>query len=595
MAVYQPPLQSMRFLVHEVLAAPTVLADAEWDDMSGDLFDDVLAQAGRIAAEFLFPLNRSGDEEGVRVEADGVRMPAGFADAYRAWREGGWNGLAGDPAYGGQGMPAVLDTLVTEMVCGANLAFSIVPGLTQGAIRAIAAHAGDALKDTYLPRMISGDWTGAMALTEPHAGTDLGLLRTRAEPADDGSHRVTGQKMFISSADHDLTDNLVHLVLARLPDAPPGTRGISLFLVPKRLPDGSRNGWSVLSSEQKMGLHASPTCVVSYEGAVGWMVGQPHRGLPAMFTMMNHERLFVGIQGIGVGECAAQSALAYAREREQGRAPDGPRNPDRPADAIIHLPDVRRMVLTARALTDAGRALAAWTALWMDRAHHATDPAVREEAEDWAALLTPVIKAAGTDFGFEAAVLAQQVMGGHGYIRDNGVEQLVRDVRATQIYEGTNGVQALDLVQRKLTLHDGRPVARLFAAIDAAAGDLETEPLTRDIAGPLRDSAERLRGVVAWLAEAGAQSPLAPAAAATDTLRLMALVTYGWMWGLMATAAARRPEGYDGAYLDGRIGLARVFANRLLPETAALELRIRGGHDSLFDPGLPADLTGLDG
>ena len=595
MAVYQPPLQSMRFLVHEVLHAPAVLAEAGWDEMSGDLFDDVLAQAGRIAAEVLFPLSRSGDEEGVRVEADGVRMPAGFAEAYLAWREGGWNGLAGDPAYGGQGMPALLDTLVTEMVCGANLAFSIVPGLTQGAIRAIAAHAGDALKDTYLPRMISGDWTGAMALTEPHAGTDLGLLRTRAEPGPDGSHRLTGQKMFISSADHDLTDNLVHLVLARLPDAPPGTRGISLFLVPKQLPDGSRNGWAVLSSEQKMGLHASPTCAVSYEGAVGWMVGQPHRGLPAMFTMMNHERLFVGIQGIGVGECAAQSALAYAREREQGRAPDGPRNPDRPADAIILLPDVRRMVLTARALTDAGRALAAWTALWMDRAHHATDPAVQEEAEDWAALLTPVIKAAGTDFGFEAAVLAQQVMGGHGYIRDNGVEQLVRDVRATQIYEGTNGVQALDLVQRKLTLHGGRPVARLFAAIDAAATDLEAESLTRDIAGPLRDAAERLRGVVSWLAEAGAQSPLAPAAAATDTLRLMALVTYGWMWGLMATAAARRPEGYDGAYLDSRIGLARVFANRLLPETVALVLRIRSGHDSLFDPGLPADLAALDG
>ncbi len=595
MSVYQPPIQSMRFLVHEVLRAPAILAEAGWDEVSGDLFDDVLSQAGRIAAEVLFPLNRSGDEEGVRVEADGVRMPAGFGDAYRAWREGGWNGLAGDPAYGGQGMPALLDTLVTEMVCGANLAFSIVPGLTQGAIRAIAAHAGDALKDAYLPRMISGDWTGAMALTEPHAGTDLGLLRTRAEPAADGSHRLTGQKMFISSADHDLTDNLVHLVLARLPDAPPGTRGISLFLVPKRLPDGSRNGWAVLSSEQKMGLHASPTCVVSYEGAVGWMVGQPHRGLPAMFTMMNHERLFVGIQGIGVGECAAQSALAYAREREQGRAPDGPRTPGRPADAIIHLPDVRRMVLTARALTDAGRALAAWTALWMDLARHGGDPALAEEAEDWAALLTPVIKAAGTDFGFEAAVLAQQVMGGHGYIRDNGVEQLVRDVRATQIYEGTNGVQALDLVQRKLTLHGGRPVARLFAAIDAAARDLEAEPLTRDIAGPLRDAAERLRGVVAWLAEAGARSPLAPAAAAADTLKLMALVSYGWMWGLMATAAARRPEGYDRAYLDGRIGLARVFANRLLPETVVLDLRIRSGHDSLFDPGLTDDLAALDG
>ncbi|MBP2314335.1 acyl-CoA dehydrogenase C-terminal domain-containing protein [Azospirillum soli] len=595
MSAYQPPLQAMRFLLHEVLDAPGVLAGAGWEDLSGELFDDVLAQAGRIAGEVLFPLNRSGDEEGVRVEAGGVRMPAGFGAAYRAWSDGGWNGLAGDPAYGGQGMPAVLDTLVTEMVCGANLAFSIVPGLTQGAIRAIAAHASDALKDAYLPKMIAGDWTGAMALTEPHAGTDLGLLRTRAEPAGDGGYRVTGQKMFISSADHDLTDNLVHLVLARLPDAPPGTRGISLFLVPKRLPDGARNGWTVLSSEQKMGLHASPTCVVSYEGAVGWMVGQPHRGLSAMFTMMNHERLFVGIQGIGVGESAAQSALAYAREREQGRAPDGPRRPDRPADPIVHHPDVRRMVLTARALTDAGRALAAWTALWLDRAQHATDPAVAEEAEDWAALLTPVIKAAGTDFGFEAAVLAQQVMGGHGYIRDWGVEQLVRDVRATQIYEGTNGVQALDLVQRKLALHGGRPVARLFAALDEAVRGLESEPATRDLAGPLRDAARRLRGVVSWLAEAGAQSPLAPASAATDTLRLLALVTYGWMWALMASAAAKRPTGYDAAFLNARISLARFFSKRLLPEIVALDLRIRDGHACLFDEALTDDLAAIGG
>lgn len=595
MSVYRPPLGIMRFLVHEVLDAPGVLARTGWEDATGGLFDDVLAQAGRIAGEILFPLNRSGDEEGVRVEAGGVRMPAGFDAAWRAWREGGWNGLAGDPAYGGQGMPAVLDTLVTEMVCGANLAFSILPGLTQGAIRALAAHADPALKDACLPRMIAGDWTGAMALTEPQAGTDLGLLRTRAEPAGDGRYRITGQKMFISSADHDLTDNLVHLVLARLPDAPPGTRGISLFLVPKRLPDGARNGWSVLSSERKMGLHASPTCVVAYEGAVGWMVGQPHRGLPAMFTMMNHERLFVGIQGIGVGECAAQSALAYAQEREQGRAPDGPRRPDRPADPILHHPDVRRMVLTARALTDAGRALAAWTALWLDRAQRSADPAVTEAAEDWAALLTPVVKAAGTDFGFEAAVLAQQVMGGHGYIRDGGVEQLVRDVRATQIYEGTNGVQALDLVQRKLALHGGRPVARLFAALDAAAAALEGAPATRDLAAPLRDASERARGVVAWLGTAGAHGPAVPAAVATDTLRLLALVTYGWMWALMASAAAKRPDGYDPAFLDARVGLARFFSQRFLPEVALLDLRIRNGQDALFDRALPDDLSAIGG
>ncbi|PWC94563.1 acyl-CoA dehydrogenase [Azospirillum sp. TSO5] len=586
MSAYEPPLQSVRFLVNEVLKAPEALAAAGWEDATPDVFDAVLAQAGRLAVDVLLPLDRSGDEEGARVEEDGVRMPAGFHEAWRHWREGGWNGLAGDPAYGGQGMPALLDTLVTEMVCAANLAFSITPGLTQGAIRALAAHGDAAVKERCLPPMLAGDWTGAMALTEPQAGTDLGLLRTRAEPVGDGTYRLAGQKMFISSADHDLTGNLVHLVLARLPDAPPGTRGISLFVVPKRLSDGARNGWSVLSVERKMGLHASPTCVVSYEGAVGWMVGEPHRGLAAMFTMMNHERLFVGIQGIGVGERAAQAALTYARERVQGRAPGGDEG-----KPILHHPDVRRMVLTARVLTDAGRALAGWVALWLDRA--AKDPSLAEEAEDWAALLTPVVKAAGTDFGFEVAVLAQQVMGGHGYIRDNGVEQLVRDVRATQIYEGTNGVQALDLVQRKLGLHGGRPLTRMLDAVEDAAATLADDPVTRELAEPLRSAADRLRGLADWLRQEG-RDPRDGAAGATDLLRLTALVAYGWMWGLTASAAIGRPAGYDPAFLDARIGLARFFMTRLLPETAMLEARIRSGYAGL-DAGLSDRLGGIEG
>ncbi|MCM8736896.1 acyl-CoA dehydrogenase [Azospirillum sp. A1-3] len=586
MSAYEPPLQSVRFLVNEVLKAPAALAAAGWEDATPDLFDAVLAQAGRLAMDVLLPLDRSGDEEGARVEGDGVRMPAGFHEAWRHWREGGWNGLAGNPAYGGQGMPALLDTLVTEMVCAANLAFSITPGLTQGAIRALAAHGNAAVKERCLPPMLAGDWTGAMALTEPQAGTDLSLLRTRAEPVGDGTYRLAGQKMFISSADHDLTGNLVHLVLARLPDAPPGTRGISLFVVPKRLPDGARNGWSVLSVERKMGLHASPTCVVSYEGAVGWMVGEPHRGLAAMFTMMNHERLFVGIQGIGVGERAAQAALTYARERVQGRAPGGDEG-----KPILHHPDVRRMVLTARVLTDAGRALAGWVALWLDRA--AKDPSLAEKAEDWAALLTPVVKAAGTDFGFEAAVLAQQVMGGHGYIRDNGVEQLVRDVRATQIYEGTNGVQALDLVQRKLGLHGGRPLTRMLDAVADAAATLADDPVTRELAEPLRSAADRLRGLADWLRQEG-RDPRDGAAGATDLLRLTALVAYGWMWGLTASAAVRQPAGYDPAFLDARIGLARFFMTRLLPETAMLEARIRSGYAGL-DAGLSDRLGGIEG
>ncbi|MBK1837310.1 acyl-CoA dehydrogenase C-terminal domain-containing protein [Azospirillum sp. YIM B02556] len=588
MSLYEPPLRSVRFLVNEVLKAPEALAAAGWEDATADLFDAVLGDAGRLAADVLLPLDRSGDEEGARVEGDGVRMPAGCRDAWALWRDGGWNGLAGDPAYGGQGLPGLLDMLVTEMVCAANLAFSITPGLTQGAIRALAAHGDAAVKERCLPPMLAGDWTGAMALTEPQAGTDLGLLRMRAEPVGDGTYRLAGQKMFISSADHDLTDNLVHLVLARLPGAPPGTRGISLFVVPKRLSGGARNGWSVLSVERKMGLHASPTCVVSYDGAVGWLVGAPNRGLAAMFTMMNHERLFVGIQGIGVGERAAQAALAYARERVQGRAAGGGEGA---ADPILHHPDVRRMVLTARALTDAGRALAGWVALRLDRA--AKDPSLAEEAEDWAALLTPVVKAAGTDFGFEAAVLAQQVMGGHGYIRDNGVEQLVRDVRATQIYEGTNGVQALDFVQRKLGLHGGRPLARMLEAVEDAAARLAGSPMTAGLAEPLRDGADRLRGLADWLRQEE-RDPRDGAAGATDLLRLTALVAYGWMWALTASAAARRPAGYDPGFLDARLGLARFFMTRLLPETAMLEARIRSGYAGL-DAGLADGLAGLDG
>ncbi|CAO3360059.1 acyl-CoA dehydrogenase [Azospirillum melinis] len=590
MSVYEPPLHAVRFLVNEVLKAPEALAAAGWEEATPDLFDAVLAEAGRLAVEVLLPLDRSGDEEGARVADDGVHMPAGFREAWRHWRDGGWNGLSGDPAYGGQGMPALLDTLVTEMVCAANLAFSITPGLTQGAIRALAAHGDAAVKERCLPPMLAGDWTGAMALTEPQAGTDLGLLRTRAEPVGDGTFRLAGQKMFISSADHDLTDNLVHLVLARLPDAPQGTRGISLFVVPKRLADGARNGWSVLSVERKMGLHASPTCVVSYEGAVGWMVGAPHRGLAAMFTMMNHERLFVGIQGIGVGERAAQAALSYARSRVQGRAPGGS-GVGGAGDPILHHPDVRRMVLTARVLTDAGRALAGWVALWLDRA--VGDPSLADEAEDWAALLTPVVKAAGTDFGFEAAVLAQQVMGGHGYIRDNGVEQLVRDVRATQIYEGTNGVQALDLVQRKLGLHGGRPLGRMLAAVENAAQALADDRATTDLAAPLRIAAGRLHGLAGWLRQED-REPRDGAAGATDLLRLTALAAYGWMWGLTASAAARRPAGYDPAFLDARIGLARFFMTRLLPETAMLEARIRSGYAGL-EAGLPDRLEGVEG
>ncbi|GAA0571675.1 acyl-CoA dehydrogenase [Caenispirillum bisanense] len=566
MTVYAAPVRDMRFLLHEVLDVSTALAGLPGlAEVDAGLVDAVLAEAAKVCEGAVFPANAAGDREGARLTPAGVVMPAAFHDAYRQWAEGAWTGIALDPAYGGQGLPRVVDFLVTEMVCGASLAFSILPGLTRGAWQAIAAHASDDLKRRWLPKMATGEWTGAMALTEPQCGTDLGLLRTRAEPDGDGdgdTWRLTGSKMFISAADHDLTDNVVHLVLARLPDAPPGTRGISLFLVPKVLPDGRRNGWSVGSLEEKMGLHASPTCVVNYDGAVGWLVGEPHRGLPAMFTMMNDERLFVGIQGIGAAECAWQTAAAYAAERLQGRAPDGPSRPDLPADPIIHHPDVARMVAIARATTEGGRALAAWVAVQLDRAERLPAGPEREAADDLVALLTPVVKAAGTDFGFDACVLAQQVLGGHGYVREWGVEQLVRDVRVTQIYEGTNGVQALDLVGRKLLPDGGRLPRRLSALVDA---DLPAMPPAL---------ADRLRRVLAAAArtvdDLPAASATARAAAATDILRLFALLSYGWMWGRMATAAARGGEPFHA----DKQATAAAFARLLLPEAETLAARI---------------------
>ncbi len=564
MAVYAAPTRDMRFLLHEVLDASAQLAGLPGlEDADADLFDAALEEAGKLVEGQIFPLNRVGDEEGARLTPDGVTMPEAFHAAYGQWRDAAWTGVALDPAYGGQGLPRVLDFMITEMVCGANLSFSILPGLTRGAWHAIHRHASEDLKQAWLPKMATGEWTAAMALTEPHAGSDLGLLRAKAEP-DGDAFRVTGGKMFISAADHDLTDNVVHLVLARLPDAPAGTRGISLFLVPKVLPDGTRNGWSVGSLEEKMGLHASPTCVVNYDGAVGWMVGEAHRGLQAMFTMMNDERLFVGIQGIGAGECAWQSAAAYAEERLQGRAPGGPARPDLPADPIIHHPDVARMVGIARATTEAGRALAAWAAVQLDRAERLPAGADQEEADDLVALLTPVIKAAGTDFGFEACVHAQQVLGGHGYVREWGVEQLLRDVRVTQIYEGTNGIQALDLVGRKLPLHDGRLPRRLFAAVRR---DLEEAPsvLARAVARTLDLTEQAVAG------QAG-RDPAEVAETAVDMLRLFALLSYGWMWCRMAAAAARGDEPFH----QTKLATARVFARHVLTDAEALAARING-------------------
>lgn len=561
MSSYVAPVEDAAFLLDRVFDFDGLMASLPGcEEVNAELAVSILEEAGKFASGVLEPLNRPGDEEGARLVDGRVVTPKGVAEAWRVFREAGWCSLSGTPEFGGQGLPRALQILLDEFLSAANLSFSLYPGLTRGAVEAIEHHASPELKAAYLPAMVSGEWTGAMALTEAGAGTDLGLLTTRAEPRGDGTFAVRGSKIFISSGDQDFGGNVIHLVLARLPDAPAGARGISLFLCPKILPDGSRNALSVGALEHKMGIHAQPTCVMNYDGATGWLVGAPGRGLNAMFTMMNAERLFVGVQGLGVAEAASQKAAAYARERLQGHGPDGTPGPV----PIIAHPDVRRMLLTGRAFVEAARALGIWTALRMEVAARHPDPEARAEAAGLVALLTPVVKAAFTDFGFETAVSAQQVFGGHGYVREWGMEQFVRDARILQIYEGTNGVQAMDLVTRKLALEGGSTVARFFALVRAdldAAGD-------REIAGPVADALARLEAATARLAGADA---VEAAASAADYLRFFALVAFGWMWVRMADAA--RPDG-AGAIERRKPALARFFVTRMLPQTLALEMTL---------------------
>ena len=571
MQSYAPPIDDYRFLLNDVLGFDQAMAELG-KEVDADLAVAVLEEAGKVCAERLQPLNREGDEQGSRLVDGAVQTPDGFAQAYRDFAEGGWTSLSADPAHGGQGLPFVLQLWFDEMMSATNLSFGLFPGLSRGACEAIAAHASDELKAAYLEPLVSGEWTGAMALTESGAGTDLALLKTRATPKGDGSYAVAGTKIFISSGDHDFGGNIVHLVLARLPDAPPGVKGISLFLVPKFLPDADggftvRNAMSVGSLEKKMGIHAQPTCVMHYDDATGWLVGEAHRGLAAMFTMMNAERLMVGIQGLGIAGGAYQQAVAYARDRLQGRSADGARGPV----AIIEHADVRRMLLNVRAFVEAGRALAGWTALQLDRAKAHADAGERGQADALVALLTPVIKAAFTDYGFECAVQAQQVFGGHGYIREWGMEQFVRDARIAQIYEGTNGVQAMDLVGRKLPMTGGAVVEGFFdgiAADVAAAGDRVIAVRTGEALALLREATVALRG-------AGVD---ATGAAAVDYLRLFALVAMGWMWTRMAVAAGSG----ETALHQGKLAVADYYARRVLPQASGLAASIAAGEGAIM-------------
>ncbi len=595
MATYEAPLDDFRFVLHELLDVGRLAELPGYEEATPDLIDAVLEEAAKLAVNELLPLNQPGDREGCTYENGVVRTPKGFREAYRTYREGGWNALVCAPEHGGQGLPKVLNVAIEEMLCSANISFATYPGLSVGAYAAIQAHGEETLKSLYLPRLADGTWSGTMCLTEPQCGTDLGLIRTRAVPDDEGGYRITGTKIFITAGEHDLTENIVHLVLARLPDAPPGIRGISLFLVPKFLPGegggiGPRNGVACGGIEEKMGIKASATCVLNFEDARGWLIGEPHRGMRCMFTMMNGARLAVGVQGLALAETAYQSAVAYARERRQGRALGGPAEPDQPADPIIVHPDVRRMLLQMRAFTEGARALALWAGMQVDRAEKHPDAEARAEADDLLQLVTPVIKAYLTDAGFESVNLGLQVFGGHGYIREWGMEQLVRDARITQIYEGANGIQALDLVGRKLPRHTGRALRRFFHPVMEFVEAHQADPAMAEFVGPLAKAFSRLQQATAWIAQKGLGDPEEAGAAASDYLRLFGLVAMAYMWARMAKVAQAAlaggadggGNGRDAGFYEAKLATARFFMTRMLPETGARFAQIMAGKRPLM-------------
>jgi alkylation response protein AidB-like acyl-CoA dehydrogenase len=584
MADYKAPLRDMRFVLNEVFDLPRLWQSlpALADVVDAETADAILEEAGKITAGTIAPLNRSGDEEGCRWQDGKVSTPTGYPEAYRLYAEGGWVGVGGDPAYGGMGMPKAISAQVEEMMNSASLAFGLYPMLTSGACLSIYAHASEALKQKYLPNMYAGVWAGSMCLTEPHAGTDLGMIRTRAEPQADGSYKVSGTKIFITGGEHDLTENIIHLVLAKLPDAPAGSRGISLFLVPKVLVNedgslGERNALSCGSIEHKMGIQASATCVMNFDGATGWMVGEPNKGLAAMFTMMNYERLGVGIQGLATGERSYQSAIEYARERIQSRAPTGPVAQDKAADPIIVHPDVRRMLLTMKALNEGGRAFSTYVAMQLDIAKFSEDTEARQRADALVALLTPVAKAFLTDLGLETTVHGQQVFGGHGFIREWGQEQLVRDCRITQIYEGTNGIQALDLLGRKVVGSGGELYRPFVEDIRAFIGSAGAE--MAEFTAPLKAALNNLDELTGWLLEEAKRSPNEIGAASVEYLHVFGYTAYAFMWALMAKAAMGR-EGDD--FYQGKLATARFYFARLLPRIHSLTASVRAGSESLY-------------
>jgi len=587
MPVYKAPVEHTLFLLEDVLGIADYADLPGFADTGPEMLRAILGEGARLCEETWAPTNLEGDRTGCRHAPDGsVTTPKSFKAAYRSYCAGGWVGLAVPEAFGGQGLPSVLNTAMQEYASSANLALAMYPGLTQGAIAALLVHGSREQKETYVPRLASGEWSGTMNLTEPHCGTDLGLIRTRATPNGDGSYALNGTKIFISSGEHDLSDNIVHLVLARIDGAPAGTKGISLFVVPKFLVNadgspGTRNGVACGAIETKMGIHGNATCVMNYDGATGWLVGEENRGLAAMFVMMNEARLAVGVQGLAVSEAACQNAVAYAQERLQGRALTGPQNPDGPADPIIVHPDVRRTLMEIKAVNEAARALILWTSLRSDIAHRSPDPQARQAAHDFMGLLTPVVKGVFTDYGFANAVAAQQMFGGHGYVEEWGMSQFVRDARIAMIYEGANGVQAMDLVGRKLARDGGRAVMSFFDEVSRYCREQGENEAMQPFTAPLAEALGHLQQATMWFMNNAMARPDNAGAGATDYMHLFGLVAMGYMWAKMAEAALRRSaEPTMRRTMEARLATGHHFMQRILPETALRLKRIETGADT---------------
>ncbi|MBD8652600.1 acyl-CoA dehydrogenase C-terminal domain-containing protein [Rhizobium sp. CFBP 13726] len=591
MPVYKAPVNDTLFVLNDVLGLERYGNLQGFADATPDMIEAIIGEAARVAEEALFPINLSGDREGCTRNDDGtVLVPNGFKQAYDQYVQGGWIGLAVPEEFGGQGLPYTLHAAVGEYMSSANMSLMMYPGLTQGAIAAILVHGTDEQKATYLPNMVGGSWSGTMNLTEPHCGTDLGLLRTKAVPQDDGSYKISGQKIFISAGEHSMTDNIVHLVLARIEGAPEGTKGISLFIVPKFMvgDDGSlgaRNGVSCGALEEKMGIHGNSTCVMNYDDATGYLIGAENKGLSAMFVMMNEARLGVGLQGLSIAETAYQNAVAYANERIQGRSLSGAKAPDKKADPIIVHPDIRRSLMTIKAFNEAGRAFVLWTALKSDIAHRSQDEAERQNADDLLGLATPILKGVLTDKGFDHAVMAQQVFGGHGYIEEWGMSQYVRDARIAMIYEGANGIQALDLVGRKLALNGGRAVMAMFKEIgdfcEENRGDEAMVLYTKGLKKGLND----LQASTMWFMQNAMAKPDNAGAGSTDYMHLFGLVTLGYMWAKMAKAAQTALAAGDPReeYLKAKLVTAKFYMERIMPETALRKVRIEAGADTMME------------